>query len=46
MIRTITVKGIGKVLAKPDFAELSIQLDSKDKEYEKAMDKAAEHWNN
>ena len=43
MNRTITVKGIGKVSAKPDYVVLSMTLESKHKNYDKAMDMAAEH---
>ena len=42
MPRTITVKGIGKVSTKPDLVVLSLEMVSKDKEYDKAMDSAAE----
>lgn len=42
MPRTITVKGIAKVSTKPDFVVLSMKLEAKDKEYDKAMDRAAE----
>lgn len=42
MLRTITVKGVGKILTKPDFVVLSMKLKAKDEEYDKAMDKAAE----
>lgn len=42
MSRTITVKGTGKVSAKPDFLVISMKLEAKDKKYEKAMDKSAE----
>lgn len=42
MPRTITVKGIGKVSAKPDFVVLSMKLEVKHMEYDKAMDMAAE----
>lgn len=42
MARTITVKGIGKVSARPDYVMLSMKLEAKDKEYDKAMDIAAE----
>lgn len=41
MKRTITVKGVGRVTARPDFVELSIALETKDKEYDLAIDKAA-----
>ncbi len=37
---TITVKGVGRVLARPDYVELSLSLRSVDMEYEKAMDMA------
>ena len=40
MLRTITVKGVGKILTKPDFVVLSMKLKAKDEEYDKAMDKA------
>ena len=43
MARTITVKGIGKVFAKPDYVVLSMTLESKHKDYDKAMDMAADH---
>lgn len=42
MPRIISVKGIGKVSTKPDFVVLSMKLEAKDKEYDKAMDMAAE----
>lgn len=42
MSRTITVKGTGKVSAKPDFVVISMKLEAKDKKYERAMDKSAE----
>lgn len=38
----ITVKGMGKVSAKPDYVVLSMKLEAKHKEYDKAMDMAAE----
>lgn len=41
MARTITVKGIGKVSARPDYVILTMKLESKDTEYDKAMDIAA-----
>lgn len=41
MARTITVKGIGKVTASPDYVVLSMALESKDVNYDKAMEKAA-----
>ena len=43
MARTITVKGIGKVSAKPDQVVLSMTLESKHKDYDKAMGMAASH---
>ena len=44
MARTITVKGIGKASAKPDYVVLSMTLESKHKDYDKAMDMVAYHW--
>ena len=41
MARTITVKGIGKASAKPDYVVFSMTLESKHKDYDKAMDMAA-----
>lgn len=41
MARTITVKGIGKASARPDYVMLTMELEAKDKEYDKAMDIAA-----
>ena len=43
MPRTITVKGIGRVTTKPDFIIISMSLESCDKEYDKAMEFAAEN---
>lgn len=43
MARTITVKGIGKASAKPDYVVFSMTLESKHKDYDKAMDMAADH---
>lgn len=43
MPRTITVKGIGKVSAKPDYVVLSMTLESHNMQYDKAMELAAEH---
>ena len=37
MTRTITVKGIGSISAKPDYITLSLSIDAKDMDYEKAM---------
>lgn len=42
MTRTITVKGNGKVTARPDYVILTMSLEAKDKEYDKAMDIASE----
>ena len=42
MARTITVKGIGKASAKPDYVVLSMELESKSLDYEKAMQEASE----
>lgn len=43
MARTITVKGIGKVSARPDYVVLSMTLQSNHMDYDKAMDMAASH---
>ena len=43
MARTITVKGIGRVSAKPDYVVLSMTLESKHIDYDKAMAMAATH---
>lgn len=43
MMRTITVKGIGKVSAAPDLVVLSMKLESQDMDYETAMNNAAEN---
>jgi len=42
MMKTITVKGIGSISAKPDYITISLSIDAKDKEYEKAMLQASE----
>lgn len=42
MNRTITVKGVGKVSAKPDYIVLSMTLKAQDMDYEKTMSIAAE----
>lgn len=42
MSRTITVKGIGRVTAKPDTVILSLSLESRAMDYEKAMEIAAD----
>ena len=41
MARTITVKGIGKASAKPDYVVLSMTLEATHKDYQTAMDMAA-----
>ncbi len=41
MTKTITVKGFGKVTAKPDLVVLSMDLEAKNLKYEKAMETAA-----
>ncbi|MCI5837955.1 MAG: SIMPL domain-containing protein [Christensenellaceae bacterium] len=41
-MKTITVKGVGKVSVKPDLIVVSMTLTSEDKEYEKTMELAAE----
>lgn len=41
MARTITVKGIGKVSARPDYVVLSMTLQSNHMDYDKAMDMTA-----
>ncbi|HPW52975.1 MAG TPA: SIMPL domain-containing protein [Erysipelotrichaceae bacterium] len=43
MTRTITVKGIGKVTAKPDQVVISMTLEALDKDYEKAMNRASDN---
>lgn len=43
MPRTITVKGVGKATTKPDLVVLSMSLESKDMDYEKAMEIAADN---
>ena len=41
-MRTITVTGVGSISAKPDYIMLSLNIDSTDKEYDKALQKANE----
>lgn len=41
MVRMITVKGIGRASAKPDYVVLSMSLEAKDLNYENAMELAA-----
>lgn len=46
MAKTITVKGIGKVSAKSDYVVISVELESKHKNYDKAMSFAADNIQN
>ncbi len=46
MARTITVKGIGKVSAKPDYIVISLNLESRHADYGKAMELAADSIQN
>jgi len=46
MNRTITVKGMGKINAKPDLAILTVNLEAKEMEYEAAIVSAAKKINN
>ena len=39
--RILTVNGTGKVSIKPDYTIISVSLDTKDKAYEKAVEKAS-----
>lgn len=41
-MKTITVKGIGKVSVKPDLIVVSMKLETEDKEYNKTMELAAQ----
>jgi len=43
MARTITVKGIGRASAKPDYVVISMTLESNNKDYNKAMSLAADN---
>lgn len=43
MSRTITVKGVGKASAKPDYVVLSMILESRNENYDTAMSFAARH---
>ena len=43
MPRTITVKGVGKASASPDYVTLSIVLESFNENYDSAMDLAEAH---
>ena len=42
MMKTITVKGVGNVSVKPDLIVVSMNLETKNKDYEKTMDYAAQ----
>ena len=46
MMRTITVKGVGNVSAKPDYISISMTIESVDNNYDKAMDGAARRIEN
>ncbi len=43
MPRTITVKGIGRASARPDYVVLSMSLESKNMNYDRAMELASQH---
>ena len=43
MSRTITVKGIGRASAKPDTVVISMSLDSRAMDYDRAMEIAADN---
>lgn len=45
MMRTITVKGVGSVSARPDYIILSLAIETQEKEYDDAMQKATERIN-
>lgn len=45
-MRTITIKGIGNVSVKPDFIAVTMKLETKDKDYDKTMELAAEKIDN
>ena len=42
MARTITVKGVGKAMVKPDQVVIRMSFEAKDKSYDRAMSLAAE----
>lgn len=46
MMKTITVKGVGNVSARPDYITISMTVESMDSDYEKAMDGAARRIEN
>lgn len=41
-MRTITVKGVGSVFAKPDYITITLSIDAKNKDYDQSMTEAAE----
>ena len=43
MSRTITIKGIGRASAKPDTVVISMSLDSRAMDYDKAMEIATDN---
>ncbi len=45
MPRTITVKGVGKISAKPDYVSLSMTLESRNKDYDKALNFTSQYIN-
>ena len=45
MMRTITVKGVGSVSARPDYITLSLGIETQEKEYGDAIQKASERIN-
>lgn len=45
MTRTITVKGVGSFKAKPDYVVISMNIESKDKDYAKAVENANKRIN-
>ena len=45
-MKTITVKGVGNVSARPDYITISMTVESMDSDYEKAMDGAARRIEN
>ena len=46
MMRTITVRGVGNVSAKPDYISISMTIESVENDYDKAMDGAARRIEN
>ena len=46
MMRTITVKGVGNVSAKPDYISISMTIESVENDYDKARDGAARRIEN